>query len=85
MPSSTFNVLLREFFTLDKLGLFQNYSKCVRDLVAQITIELGQPDCHPLDYKDLCKTFQDKVTDLVEEIHYLTEECTLPVNECLSA
>lgn len=84
MPSSSSNVSQQALFTLDKLRLFQNYSICIRDSVEEITEKLSHPDCNPGDYKGLRNAFRDNLASLVEEIHFLTEECVLPVSRCLS-
>lgn len=84
MPSYSSNVSRQDFFTLAKLELFLYYGACFEDWMFQIIHELSQPDCDPRDRKNLNQTFCDNITDFLEEIHYLTEECVLPVSESLS-
>ncbi|MCJ1469804.1 hypothetical protein MMC07_008446 [Pseudocyphellaria aurata] len=78
MPSFSSDVAQQPFFTMDKLRLFQNYSVCVEDAIYIIIFELRQLGCDRARYEELSRTLCDKVTELVGEIRYMTEECVLP-------
>ena len=85
MPSYSFDVSRQDFFKFDKLQFFLYYYARFGDCLSQITYEVSQPDYDPLDHKDLYQTFSDNITDFVEEIHCLTEDCILLVSESLSS
>lgn len=84
MPSATSNVSSPDFFTLDKLRLFHNYKICVQEYICHIAHEIGQHDWTSQAYKDLCQIHHETLTDFVEEMHYMTEECVLPVSKYVS-
>lgn len=80
MPSASSNEFHRAFCTEEKLRLFDHYSDCVRDNVAYITDELSRTDGDPRHNRDLCRILRDTLNGFMDEIHYWTEQCVLPVS-----